>query len=149
MKGCSTNLLRLFYFWWIQLTIFQVELFTKLYRCYGNTICWKPKSLNRLVVIKWFHTAHFPSTFSRHFSDNPSHFTKITPPSISVIFLYFFLSLKIVMTGFKSPKNNGNKQLVVQGKSTKIIGENDGKKYLESYRHGIILLLLYDSSQKK
>ena len=53
------------------------------------------------------------------------------------------------MTGFKSPKNNGNKQLVAQGKSTKIIGENDGKKYLESYRHGIILLLLYDSSQKK
>ena len=49
MKGCSTNLLRLFYFWWIQLMIFQVELFTKLCRCYGNTICWKPKLLNRFV----------------------------------------------------------------------------------------------------
>ena len=49
MKGCSTNLLRLFYFWWIQLMIFQVELFTKLYRCHGNTICWKPKSLSRFV----------------------------------------------------------------------------------------------------
>ena len=49
------------------------------------------------------------------------------------------------MTGFKSPKNNGNKQLVARGNSTKFIG----KKYLESYRDGIILLLHYDSSQKK